>query len=58
MILIETNGNKILVPSKCCFRRERQAPGVSQSKIYISWITYNHIELRERPHSKNEKVPA
>jgi hypothetical protein len=29
---------------------------VSESKIYISCVTYNHIELREAP-LKHEKVP-
>jgi hypothetical protein len=39
---IDRNGNKINV--------------VSESKIYISCVTYNHIELREAP-LKHEKVP-
>ncbi len=29
-------------------------PGVSESKSYISWFTYNHIKLREAPLKKRE----
>jgi hypothetical protein len=32
----------------------KTGPGVSESKSYISWVTYNHIELREAPLKKRE----
>jgi hypothetical protein len=35
--------------------REKDRPRVSESKIYISWVTYNHIELREAPTQKTRR---
>jgi hypothetical protein len=37
--------------------REKDRPQGLRVQIYISWVTYNHIELREVP-LQNEKVPA